>query len=324
LHGVDRARKERVHVAECAGMEARVNERVKEDLDTLYNARRVTNVGGLPAGEPEFPSVRRNLQPLANLRLRHSLMGAIKSDILPACREAIFESRGGSVNDNADPFRLPLVKIAGMAAGGAPVSEIFAYLRAQPLSAARKAYLLEMAARRIGEGWCCDNLNFVDVTIAVGRLQSAFRRLSQESAACTSRRSSGTVLIMPAPGEEHVFGLLFVEEMFRAAGWSTTMAMPESPAEWLRRTASAAHDVICISWASEARGEALHECLRAIHKSPRTRVIAGGQASIRNFDRLKNVGVDLVSDSPQVALDFSRRNLLKQHQRETSEATYGG
>ena len=301
-----------------------MNERVKEDLDTLYNARRVTHVSGLTGNEAELPSVRRNLQPLANIRLRQSLMGAIKSDILPACREAIFESRGGNVNDNADPFRLPSMKIATMATGGAAVSEIFAYLRAQPLSTARKAYLLEMAARRIGEGWSCDNLNFVDVTVAVGRLQSTFRRLSQETVACTSRRSSGTVLIMPAPGEEHIFGMLFVEEMFRAAGWSTTMAMPEAPAEWLRRTTQNAHDVICISWASEARAEALHECLRAINKSPRTRVIAGGQAAIRNFDRLKNMGVDLVSDSPQVALDFSRRNLLKQQQRETSEATYGG
>jgi methylmalonyl-CoA mutase cobalamin-binding subunit len=321
LHGVERA--ESAYVVECAGMEARVNERVKEDLDTLYNARRVTNVAGI-SGEPDLPSMRRNLQPLANIRLRQSLMGAIKADILPACRDAIFESRAGSVNDNADPFRLPSMKIATMATGGAPVSEIFAYLRAQPLSAARKAYLLETAARRIGEGWCCDNLNFVDVTVAVGRLQSTFRRLSQETVACTSRRSSGTVLIMPAPGEEHIFGMLFVEEMFRAAGWSTTMAMPEATAEWLRRTTQNAHDVICISWASESRADALDQCLRAINKSPRTRVIAGGQAAIRNFDRLKNMGVDLVSDSPQVALDFSRRNLLKQHQRETSEADYGG
>jgi methylmalonyl-CoA mutase cobalamin-binding subunit len=219
---------------------------------------------------------------------------------------------------------VPSQKIAAMATGGAQVSEIFAYLRAQPLSASRKAYLLEMAARRIGEGWCCDNLNFVDVTVAVGRLQSTFRRLSQETIACTSRRSSGTVLIMPAPGEEHIFGMLFVEEMFRAAGWSTTMAMPEAPQEWLKRTTQNAHDVICISWASESRADALDQCLRAINKSPRTRVIAGGQAAIRNHDRLKNMGVDLVSDSPQVALDFSRRNLLKQQQRETSEATYGG
>src|SRR4051794_13668627 len=115
-------------------MEARVNERVKEDLDTMYNARRVSHVSGLGSnglssnglgsnahagGDAELSSVRRNLQPLANIRLRQSLMGAIKSDILPACREAIFESRGGCVNDNADPFRLPSMKIASMATGGA-------------------------------------------------------------------------------------------------------------------------------------------------------------------------------------------------------------
>jgi methylmalonyl-CoA mutase cobalamin-binding subunit len=306
-------------------MEARLNERVKEDLDTLYKARRVTHVSGISGavGTPG-PSSGRTPRRKAGSPYRQSLVGAIKTDILPVCREALV-SRGDGVNDNTDPIRLPALRIASMAAGGAAVSEIYAYLRSQPLSTGRKADLLEIAARRIGEGWACENLDFVDVTVAVGRLQSTFRRLHQDCAALSQRRNSGSALVLAAPGDEHVFGMFFVEELFRTSGWSTTMAMPAGPEEWLKCATSRPYDVICISWATECLGEPLARCIAAAKQKLQSKVVCGGYAAALNADRLRALGVDLVSGSPQAALDFSRRNLLKRNQSETSEAqSYGG
>ncbi len=302
-----------------------MNERVKDDLDTLFKARRVNHVGGLAETmEMADYAIDRRRQPIARSGLRQSLMGAIQTEILPACKEALFDGRDG-VNDNADPIRLPAMRIASMAVGGAPVSDIHGYLRSQPLSLARKANLLEIAAQRIGEGWCCENLNFVNVTVAVGRLQSTFRRLYQDMAAAAPRRNVGSVLILPAPGDEHVFGMFFVEELYRASGWATTLAMPAAPGEWIKRASSQSFDVICISWSSEKCGEALAQCIGAIRKRQRTSMVCGGHAALLNRDRLGVIGVDLVSASPQLALDFSRRKLLKQQERETTEARhYGG
>ena len=301
-----------------------MNERVKDDLDTLYKARRVTHVGGF--GDVEMPdaAMARRRRPVASSGLRQSLMGAIQTEILPACKEALFDGRDG-VNDNANPIRLPSLRIASMAVGGAPVADIHAYLRSQPLSLARKANLLEIAAQRIGEGWCCENLNFVDVTVAVGRLQSTFRRLYQDTGAFAARRNGGSALILPAPGDEHVFGMFFVEELYRASGWATTLAMPETPGDWIKRASSQSFDVICISWSSERCGEALARCIGSVRKRARPAIICGGHAALLNQERLGVLGVDLVSASPQLALDFSRRKLLKQQERETTEARhYGG
>ncbi len=302
-----------------------MNERVKDDLDTLYKARRVSHVGGLPDSmEISDGAVTRRRRPMARYGLRQSLMGAIQTEILPACKEALFDGRD-SVNDNADPIRLPSLRIASMAVGGAPVADIHGYLRSQPLSLARKANLLELAAQRIGEGWCCENLNFVDVTVAVGRLQSTFRRLYQDMVALAPRRNGGSALILPAPGDEHVFGMFFVEELYRASGWTTTLAMPEAPGEWVKRATSQSFDVICVSWSSEKCGEALAQCIGTVRKRLRAAIVCGGHAALINRERLGVLGVDLVSASPQLALDFSRRKLLKQQERETTEARhYGG
>jgi methylmalonyl-CoA mutase cobalamin-binding subunit len=119
--------------------------------------------------------------------------------------------------------------------------------------------------------------------------------------------------------------MFFVEELFRASGWTTAMIMPEAPDEWLKRATSQAFDVVCISWSSESRAEALARCIGAIRKKTKASIICGGHAALLNSGRLGALGVDFVSASPQLALDFSRRKLLKQQQRETTEAPhYGG
>jgi methylmalonyl-CoA mutase cobalamin-binding subunit len=246
-------------------------------------------------------------------------MQAIAGNILPACRETLFQGRTG-VNDNTDPIRVPVNRLAAMAIAGAPVSEIHAYLRAQPLSSSRRLSLLEIAAQRIGENWVCDNLNFVDVTTAVGRLQSVFRRHVQENPAFLHRKGGGQVLIVPAPGEEHVFGCLFVEDLFRAAGWSTALSLHGEPSLWVERASQRSPDVICMSWSSGRLEANVAECLELLRRRYAGLIIVGGLAATEKADRVVRMGADFVTGSPQAALDFAKRNLLKQHRREASES----
>jgi MerR family transcriptional regulator, light-induced transcriptional regulator len=295
-----------------AGMEARVNDRFNENLAAMQrNAKRVAGPSSIDLPRPTGTAS-------AGL-LRHSLMQAIKGNILPVCKETLYEGRNG-INDNAEPIRLPANRIASMAVAGAHVAEIHAYLRAQPLSVSRRLSLLEIAAQRIGENWVCDNLNFVDVTTAVGRLQSVFRRQVQEHPAILHRRGGGQALIMPAPGEEHVFGCLFVENLFRAAGWATSLSLQTDPAGWVELAGARRPDVICISWSSERWTETLAGCLGRLRRNFAGQIIIGGTAAVENAAPLVRMGADFVTGSPQSALDYAKRNLLKQHRREASDS----
>jgi methylmalonyl-CoA mutase cobalamin-binding subunit len=303
-------------------MEARVNERFNENLVALRrNAERVARPAAVDLARPHNspPQESRPHKSPPNGQIRHTLMQAIAGNILPACREALFEGRSG-VNDNADPIRVPVNRVAAMAVAGAPVSEIHAYLRAQPLSSARRLSLLEIAAQRIGENWVCDNLNFVDVTTAVGRLQSVFRRHVQEHPSILHRRRGGQVLIMPAPGEEHVFGCLFVENLFRAAGWSTALSLHGDLGPVVERASERNPDVICMSWSSERLEQDVAACLALLRRKFTGLIIVGGLAATENANKIMHMGADFVTASPQAALDFAKRNLLKQHRREASES----
>ncbi len=292
-----------------------MNERFKEDYGTLRRSSKpfgIANVGkGSGRQKPNFEAARENAGTQLSVslnKLRESLIFAIKSDILPACQDAIVRTKG--VNDNTNPLVLRATRIAQMAISAVPAAEILGYINSQPLSVSRKASLLEAAAQRIGIGWECDSINFVDVTVAVGRLQGVFRRLINQTATAVPRSKGGSVLITTAPGEEHVFGLLFVEELYRSAGWATTLASPKNASEWAKRANSAYFDTICISWSGARHAEPLADALKRRKTKGRTTVIAGGLAALENSEWLENQGVDLVSNSPKAALDFSRRSLL--------------
>ncbi len=254
--------------------------------------------------------------------LRRTLVEKIPTALLPRCRQAVLERCADAA---VDPFSDRVARLATMALGGNRSSEIHDYLAAQTLSHARKSTLLAEAARRIGEGWVCDNLNFVEVTIAVGRLQSAFLRLSQAAFGHFPARCESSALIMSAPGEEHVFGLMLVEELFRASGWCTTLAIADDVAGCRRWLSVRRHEIVCLSWSSDCHREGVAQLLDTLAAMDAT-VIAGGQASIRNRLWLEEMGVAQVCDDPVAGLDFSLRNVLKRRQSETSHAerSHGG
>lgn len=78
--------------------------------------------------------------------------------------------------------------------------------------------LLEPTARRLGDLWTEDKIDFVDVTLGVARLQRlvhVFEGLDQVPDYDEKR----TVLLACAPGEQHSFGSSIVQKFLRAAGW---------------------------------------------------------------------------------------------------------
>ncbi len=80
--------------------------------------------------------------------------------------------------------------------------------------------LLANSARRLGEMWEREACSFVDVTIALNRLHQILREHETSnpppSPDCIE---SPSIFLMPAPGEQHIFGMLILAEHFREQGW---------------------------------------------------------------------------------------------------------
>lgn len=156
------------------------------------------------------------------------------------------------------------------------------------------AELLEPAARRLGELWEDDTVDFVDVTIGVSRLQRlvhVFEGLDQVPGYDDKRR----VLLACAPGEQHSLGSTIVQKFLRSAGWHVwTCASPriDEPADLVSREW---FGVVGFSLSADTHVEALAAAiarLRAVSLNPRIGVMVGGSAVTRDPAIVARLGAD--------------------------------
>ena len=94
--------------------------------------------------------------------------------------------------------------------------------------------LFAPTARRLGELWNQDRRSFTDVTIALGTLQQVFRHFAPMAVADPLGPPTRRALLVPAPGEQHNFGLFILETCFHRAGWRVD-AMPHFDQAAVRR-----------------------------------------------------------------------------------------
>lgn len=263
------------------------------------------------------PAPRRSRSAAAvRFRLRQILTGGAQAEILASARASL--SRGGGGARAPGCLTERVARLAAMAASGDRTEEIAAWLDALPFSRSRKATLVADAARRIGEGWVCDDLDFVAVTTAVGRLQAAWREVGQQTLP-TRVRHAGSALIACAPGETHTFGLVMVEDLFRADGWATSTCTPKGPAELVERLRRQRPQAVCVSWSSDCLKSNVAAIVGACLASGGV-VVFGGQAALRHDAWLRGRGVANICDKPDAALDLCRSTLLRQNRRESLEA----
>ena len=156
--------------------------------------------------------------------------------------------------------------------------------------------LLAPASQELGRMWDEDRCSFTDVTVAVGRMQRVLRSLSPAFGHEVDHPQDGRrVLLLPAPGEQHTFGLSIVAEFFRRAGWEVvgdSEARAADPAALVR---SEWFDVIGISVGTEARLDWLTSGIAAVRNASCNRgigVLVGGPSFAADPARVRQVGAD--------------------------------
>lgn len=156
------------------------------------------------------------------------------------------------------------------------------------------AELLEPAAQRLGELWEEDEIDFIDVTLGVARLQALLSvfNCTHEIAATGINRS---VLMFTVPGEQHSFGIAMVERFLTAGGWLVSSEREASPQRLGKIVGEHWLGVAGLTLSNRVNLEA---AARSIHEIKRQScnhaigVMVGGPAFSANRQLATDIGAD--------------------------------
>ncbi len=187
-----------------------------------------------------------------------------------------------------------LVEVDAMLAGGASVEGIF-------------LDVLAPAARHLGVMWDADECDFVDVTMALWRLQEIVHELAARMPGAAERRGGERrALFAPLPGEQHGFGSLMVEEFFRRAGWTTASELSATEADLVALVRSRWFELVGLTVTCEAHVERLPAIigrLRSASRNPRLGIMVGGKVFVDHPELARGCGADATAaDARQAVL----------------------
>jgi len=171
--------------------------------------------------------------------------------------------------------------------------------------------LLAPVARYLGELWDQDLCDFTEVTMGLSRLHQVLRELSPAfsrsgDGAATGRR----VLLLPAPGEQHTFGLVMVAEFFRRAGWDVAGGPWEAGGDPSVMVQREWFDVVGFSMANHLHMGELAECIRKVRRSalnPNVGIMVGGPAFATNPEYVDLVHADAAASDGSQALVLAEK-----------------
>lgn len=170
--------------------------------------------------------------------------------------------------------------------------------------------LLGATARHLGEWWEQDLCTFSDVTVGIGRLQQALRDISPGLVARPHAHTPPLrILLVPAPGEQHTFGLVMVSELFRSAGWDVSGGPSPTldPAVAVRRDW---YDVVGFSLAAQVHLPRLAPAIAAVRKASlnqRVGIMVGGPLFMLRPSLASEVGADAVAVNGGLAPEIAAK-----------------
>ncbi len=158
--------------------------------------------------------------------------------------------------------------------------------------------LLAPVARYLGELWEEDLCDFTEVTLGLGRLHQVLRELSPAFSQSNHRANGRRALLLPAPGEQHTFGLVMVSEFFRRAGWDVGGGPWEAGADPVMMVRSEWFDVVGFSLGDATRLDALAACIKQIRLAalnPSISILVGGPLFLAHPEYVSYVKADAAS-----------------------------
>ena len=253
-----------------------------------------------------------------------SLAGLVQDDVVPRLADkhrAVSNEPFLLLEDLDKPAADVVAELAELAVeDGAAADAFVKALHADGLSV-EAIYLNVLAptARLLGKLWEEDRRHFADVTVGVGRLQQMLHEFEAAfQSAAGEWRPHHRVLLMPAPNEQHTFGLFMIGEFMRRAGWDAWTG-PLPPMKELRGLLrSGDFSVIGLSASSEKSIGHLRDVIALVRRlsgGRRICVMVGGGIFIDHPDLVAEVGADGTAADARGAIVLARGLLDRQVER---------
>ena len=147
------------------------------------------------------------------------------------------------------------------------------------------------------------------MTAGLGRLQGVMRALGPDFDGDVPGQIHGKkILLAPAAGEQHIFGLSVVAAFFRRAGWDVTFEPRVAFDDLLTLVRAERFTAVGLTVANDRLLSALPgqvEALRRASLNPNATLLAGGPAFLLDPDLHDRVGVDAVARDATEAVQMA-------------------
>ena len=171
--------------------------------------------------------------------------------------------------------------------------------------------LLEPAARHLGELWCRDECDFVDVTMGLWRLQEVMREISLRSPPQSARPDAARgAVFCPIPGDVHSFGAQMIEDVFARAGWRSEVLLKPQRRELLDYVSNTPLDLVGLTVSRRSPISALASlvtAIRSVSPNPKLAVLVGGHMINQNPTLVADIGADGTGVDARAALATAER-----------------
>jgi methanogenic corrinoid protein MtbC1 len=164
--------------------------------------------------------------------------------------------------------------------------------------------LFAPTARRLGEMWEKDTVDFASVTLAVSRLQRMMRRLIETTPVPSVHVSGASAMLTAVPDDQHCFGLFMAAEFFRREGWSLCIGPFTTREEFVTLLRERWFDIVGFSVSSDRRLGDLASDIQIVRRQSRNRkvgIILGGPLVCERPELAASVGADMVSVDVTIA-----------------------
>ena len=166
--------------------------------------------------------------------------------------------------------------------------------------------LLAPTARLLGEYWEDDRCDFVDVTMGLWRLQEVVHEIAARAPADRLHAAGGyRALFASMPGDQHNFGTVVVDELFRRDGWVTDRLSEAQTPDLLKRVGDDWFDMVGLTISCDnhiAELTSIIVALRNVSRNPRVCIMVGGRIFTANPERAVHVGADGTAPDGKLAL----------------------
>lgn len=160
------------------------------------------------------------------------------------------------------------------------------------------------AARRLGEMWDADEISFLQVTLACGKLYRIIRALRHVMApAIVEDRDEWPAMFALVPGETHSLGIEMATDIFRREGWDVDLMVGLDHDALLERSDTKHYRAIILVVNSDSMIEPLTRLVLALRISnPLSHLVVAGHILDHHPDINELVGADAVIKDIETAV----------------------